>query len=230
MQFNSHLDIVTFGEAMAMFIAAETGSLAEVSSFIKRPAGAELNVAIGLARLGFNVAWMSRIGTDSFGTFILDVLKKEKIQTALVTLDNEHPTGFQLKSKVADGSDPTVEYFRKGSAASYLSPTDLNKTYCATAKHLHITGVVAAISESSYQLSDYFVDFMRSEGKTISFDPNLRPSLWKNAEIMKKRINHLAFKSDWFLPGIKEGSILTGLQSEKDIADFYLEQGVNAII
>ena len=63
------LDVVTFGEAMAMFVAEETGDLAEVERFTRRIAGAETNVAIGLARLGLSVGWVSRLGNDSFGRF-----------------------------------------------------------------------------------------------------------------------------------------------------------------
>lgn len=115
------LDVITIGEAMAMFVATETGELSAVEHFIKRVAGAELNVATGLARLGLNVGWVSRVGDDSFGHFVLDSLKKEGIDAAGVTLDARFPTGFQLKSKVENGTDPIVEYFRKGSAASHLS-------------------------------------------------------------------------------------------------------------
>ncbi len=71
------LDVITIGEAMAMFVATETGELSAVEHFIKRVAGAELNVATGLARLGLNVGWVSRVGDDSFGHFVLDSLKKE---------------------------------------------------------------------------------------------------------------------------------------------------------
>jgi 2-dehydro-3-deoxygluconokinase len=49
---------------------------------MKRVAGAELNVATGLARLGLNVGWVSRVGDDSFGHFVLDSLKKEGIDAA----------------------------------------------------------------------------------------------------------------------------------------------------
>ena len=59
------LDVITIGEAMAMFVATETGELSAVEHFIKRVAGAELNVATGLARLGLNVGWVSRVGRSS---------------------------------------------------------------------------------------------------------------------------------------------------------------------
>ncbi len=123
------LDVITIGEAMAMFVATETGELSAVEHFIKRVAGAELNVATGLARLGLNVGWVSRVGNDSFGHFVLDSLKKEGIDAAGVTLDGRFPTGFQLKSKVENGTDPIVEYFRKGSAASHLSVDDYHAAY-----------------------------------------------------------------------------------------------------
>ena len=71
------LDVVTIGEAMAMFVATQTGELADVEQFIKRVAGAELNVATGLARLGLKVGWVSRVGNDSFGRFIVKSLEKK---------------------------------------------------------------------------------------------------------------------------------------------------------
>ncbi|WP_337018255.1 sugar kinase [Leclercia sp. AS011] len=224
------LDVITIGEAMAMFVATKTGELSAVDQFIKRVAGAELNVATGLARLGLKVGWVSRVGNDSFGQFVLDTLKKEGIETAGVTLDDRYPTGFQLKSKVTDGTDPIVEYFRKGSAASHLSVEDFNPLRFTAARHLHLSGVAAALSASSYALLDHAAGAMKAAGKTISFDPNLRPVLWKSEAEMVEKLNHLAFQADWVLPGVKEGQILTGEKTPEGIADFYLNRGVKAVI
>ncbi|WP_347114889.1 sugar kinase [Leclercia sp. S52] len=224
------LDVITIGEAMAMFVATNTGELSAVDHFIKRVAGAELNVATGLARLGLKVGWVSRVGNDSFGQFVLDTLKKEGIETAGVTLDGRYPTGFQLKSKVTDGTDPIVEYFRKGSAASHLSVEDFNPIWFTAARHLHLSGVAAALSASSYALLDHAAGAMKAAGKTISFDPNLRPVLWKSEAEMVEKLNHLAFQADWVLPGVKEGQILTGEKTPEGIADFYLNRGVKAVI
>jgi 2-dehydro-3-deoxygluconokinase len=224
------LDVITIGEAMAMFVATKTGELSAVEQFMKRVAGAELNVATGLARLGLKVGWVSRVGNDSFGQFVLDTLKKEGIETAGVTLDGRYPTGFQLKSKVTDGTDPIVEYFRKGSAASHLSVEDFNPVWFTAARHLHLSGVAAALSHSSYALLGHAAGAMKAAGKTISFDPNLRPVLWKSEAEMVEKLNHLAFQADWVLPGVKEGQILTGEKTPEGIADFYLNRGVKAVI
>lgn len=227
---NGTLDAVTIGEAMAMFIATKAGDLAAADQFVKRIAGAELNVAIGLARLGLKVGWVSRVGDDSFGRFTLQQLEKEQVDHRQVTTDTRYATGFQLKSKVDDGSDPLVEYFRKGSAASHLSPDDFNRDYFGSARHLHLSGVAAGISDTSLALAKHAAKEMKQMGKTISFDPNLRPVLWPNAQEMAKQLNELASYADWVLPGISEGKILTGHDRPEAIADFYLERGVKAVI
>ncbi|MEM0651074.1 sugar kinase [Klebsiella huaxiensis] len=224
------LDVITIGEAMAMFVATETGELADVEHFMKRVAGAELNVATGLARLGLSVGWVSRVGEDSFGRFVLNALAKEGIDACGVSKDGRYATGFQLKSKVENGTDPIVEYFRKGSAASHLSPDDFNEAYFASARHLHLSGVAAALSESSYALLDHAARTMKAQGKTLSFDPNLRPTLWKSEAEMVEKLNQLAFQADWVLPGLKEGMILTGQQTPEAIADFYLTRGVRTVV
>lgn len=224
------LDVITIGEAMAMFVATQTGDLADVEQFIKRVAGAELNVATGLARLGLKVGWVSRVGNDSFGRFVLNTLKKEGIDAQGVTLDARFATGFQLKSKVENGTDPIVEYFRKGSAASHLSVEDYDETYFSGARHLHLSGVAAALSASSYELLAHTARSMKAQGKTLSFDPNLRPVLWKSEAEMVEKLNRLAFQADWVLPGLKEGMILTGQQTPEGIADFYLRHGVKAVV
>lgn len=229
-QTHPTLDAVTIGEAMAMFVASECGDLADVTQFSKRIAGAELNVAIGLARLGLKVGWVSRIGDDSFGRFTCQQLDLEGVDHRKVTCDPRYPTGFQMKSRVDDGSDPRVEYFRKGSAASHLSPADFDSDYFASARHLHLSGVAAAISDSSLALSQHAARKMKALGKTISFDPNLRPVLWSSEAEMIKQLNGLAQYADWVLPGIKEGQILTGYQQPEAIADCYLAMGVQAVV
>jgi 2-dehydro-3-deoxygluconokinase len=224
------LDVLTYGEAMALFVADETGPLEGVGHFTKRIAGADLNVAIGLSRLGFRVGYVSRVGADSFGRYVLDTLAKEGIDASRVIIDQRHPTGFQIKGKQTDGRDPSVEYFRKGSAASHLSLDDYDARYASAARHLHLTGVAPAISATSRELAFELAQSMRAAGKTISFDPNLRPTLWPSQETMAATLNALAALSDWVLPGLSEGFVLTGRETAEDIARFYLDLGVRGVI
>ena len=80
-------DVLCFGETMAMFVAEHCGDLASVGQFGKRIAGADSNVAIGLARLGFKVRWLSRVGDDSLGRFVLDSLRREGLDCSAVEVD-----------------------------------------------------------------------------------------------------------------------------------------------
>jgi 2-dehydro-3-deoxygluconokinase len=224
------LDVVTVGEAMVLFAAQQPGPLEAVASFARSTAGAELNVAVGLSRLGLRVGYVSRLGCDSFGRYLLAALDREGIDRRHVTVDEAHPTGFMLKSLADDGSDPQVEYFRRGSAASRLGPADNPRGYFAQSRHLHLTGISVAISESARELVFQVAADARASGRSISFDPNLRRSLWPSQQVMVDCLNRLAAVSDWVMPGLAEGRLLTGLDSPDAIADFYLRRGAGLVV
>lgn len=144
-------------------------------------------------------------------------------------MDAAHPTGFQFKSLELEGADPVVEYFRRGSAASHLSVNDIVPELLK-ARHLHATGIPAALSDTCRELSHVLMTQMREAGRSVSFDPNLRPSLWSSQATMIREVNHLASHAHWVMPGLAEGELLTGFDTPADIARFYLDMGVEAVI
>jgi 2-dehydro-3-deoxygluconokinase len=223
-------DVALFGEAMLLLVADRPGPLENAQSFHKRTAGAETNVAIGLSRLGLKVGWASRLGTDSMGRALLATMQAEGIDCSHVICDPAQRTGFQFKGRVTDGSDPPVEYHRKGSAASHMGPADVDEAWLRSARHLHATGVFAAISDTSLQAALKTMDVMRAAGRTISFDTNLRPTLWSSVDTMRHWINELASRADWVLPGIEEGLLLTGHTRPEDVARFYRERGAKLVV
>lgn len=225
----SELDVLSFGETMAMLVADQNGDLACVNQFHKRIAGADSNVAIGLSRLGLQVAWLSRVGADSLGRFVVRTLENEGLDCSHVAVDPAHPTGFQFKSRTDDGSDPQVEYFRRGSAASHLSVASIVPALLQ-ARHLHATGIVPALSATARQMAFELMTRMREAGRSLSFDPNLRPGLWASESTMIGEVNRLAALAHWVLPGLGEGRLLTGYDEPADIAAFYLDQGADAVV
>lgn len=222
-------EVLAFGEAMALFVAETPGAMAEVECFRRGIAGADTNVAIGLARLGFRVGWLSRIGSDGFGSYIRRKLEAEGLDCRYLSDDPAHATGLVFKERAVGGADPRVEYFRRGSAASHLAPEDAAQVDFTAARHLHATGIPPALSASCRELTRHMLDQVRAQGGSISFDPNLRPSLWPSEAAMCETLNALAAKADWVLPGLAEGRLLTGLDTPRDIADFYLERGAKAV-
>ena len=228
--FTNPPEILTFGEAMTMFVADSPGKLSEVEHFQRRIAGADTNVAIGLARLGFHVGWLSRVGSDSFGDFIRNTLENEGLDCRHLHTDTQHPTGLLFKERALGGADPKVEYFRRGSAASYLTPQDASEIDFGALRHVHATGIPPALSASARELAHHTLKEARAKGASISFDPNLRPSLWASEADMRETLNALAMLSDWVLPGLSEGQLLTGQKTPYDVAGYYLDQGASAVI
>lgn len=224
------LDVVTFGEAMMMLIADRPGPLENAQAFYKRTAGAETNVAIGLSRLGLKVGWVSRLGSDSMGRYLLAEMQREGIDCSHVVCDPQQRTALQFKGRVVDGSDPPFEYHRKGSAASQMQPGDIDQAWLCAARHLHSTGVFAAVSDNCFEVNCKSMAMMREAGRTVSFDPNLRPMLWSSTEHMRESINRLAFGAHWVFPGIEEGRLLTGQGTPEAIARFYRDRGVERVI
>jgi 2-dehydro-3-deoxygluconokinase len=224
------LDVITTGEAMVLFAAQQTGPLENVSMFARTSAGAELNVAIGLARLGLQVGYLSRLGNDAFGRFLLSTLQGEGIDSRQVAIDAQRRTGFMLKSRSDNGSDPQIEYNRKNSAASYMSATEIDPVYCARARHLHLTGIYVGVSASTCDMIFELARLSRQAGLSISFDPNLRPALWPSQSEMVACLNRLSLLSDWVLPGLAEGRLLTGCDTAPGIADFYLARGARHVV
>jgi len=224
------LDVVTLGEAMAMFVAEEPGPLEQVRHFSKRTAGAETNVAIGLARLGLKVGWQSRLGADSMARYLLAAIGGEGVDCSRVVCDPDQRTGFMFKGRVDDGSDPPIEYHRKGSAASQLGPDQIDEAWIAGARHLHVSGVFAALSPATLAATRRVIELARRHGRTVSFDPNLRPTLWSSREVMRDTLNRLAEGSDCVLPGQAEGELLTGSADPVAIAAFYRQRGARLVV
>jgi 2-dehydro-3-deoxygluconokinase len=236
------LDVVTFGEAMMLLVADQAGQLEDAPGFHKRTAGAETNVVIGLARLGLKVGWASRLGNDSMGRYLLAAMRHEGIDCSHVECDASLRTGLMFKGRVNDGSDPPVEYHRSGSAASRMGAGDVDAAWLRSARHLHATGVFPAISASTMEAARQSFDAMRAESgassdgghgrnpRTISFDPNLRPTLWASPEHMRAGINHFAERADWVLPGLDEGRFLTGADTPEAVARHYRERGAALVV
>lgn len=230
MHLDMRHDVVTLGEALVLMAADQPGPLATVQSFTAYTAGAETNVAVGLARLGLRVGWASRLGDDAYGHQLLQAFTREGIDCQQVAMVPGERTGFMYKGRVDDGSDPPIDYHRRGSAASQMRPQDLDMNWFAHARHLHVTGVFPALSNNTLAATRLSMQTMREQGRTISFDPNLRPALWSDAAHMRDTLNDLAAQADWVLPGLEEGRQLTGQQTPEDMAKFYAQAGASHVV
>jgi len=219
--------VVTLGEAMVVFTSEEYIPLEYATSFKKGLGGAEANFAIGVRRLGVDVGWISRIGKDPFGNFIIKNLKSEGVDVSGVKIDEDHPTGIYFKEK-RNSIIANVYYYRKGSAASFMVPEDLDEGYIASAKILHITGITPALSDTCRATVYKAIEIAKSHNITISFDPNIRLKLWKDNEY-KRVLLDIAQYADIVLPGLEEGKMLFGITEPESIAKKFLDMGAKIV-
>jgi len=222
-------EVITIGEPMVLFVADTLGNLEDIDHYTKFLAGAEVNVCIGLRRLSHTVSYITSLGNEPFGRYINKFLNNEGINTDYVKFNPNFPTGFQIKEKT-DAGDPLVVSFRKGSAAAHIDKEYIDGVDLEGVKHLHITGIFPALSDTSKEAAYELIRRAKEKGIRISFDPNLRPKLWKSKDEMISVINDLASKADIVLPGVEEGKILLGSDDPETIADFYLNLGSKIVI
>ncbi len=221
--------VLLTGEAMALLTATTIGPLDDASTFTFSLAGAEANVAIGLARLGHQAYYLSRLGNDHFGRNIRKRLEKENVDTSCLVMDDRLPTGIMTKSITSD-DDPEIAYYRHGSAFSALTKEKLPDIPWEKIDQLHITGIPSALNAGIHEAILRLVKEAKARHVFISFDPNLRPQLWPDQDVMIQTIHELASLCDQFMPGIAEARILCQRSDPQDIARYYQKLGVKEVI
>jgi 2-dehydro-3-deoxygluconokinase len=222
------MDVVTIGESMVLFTPDSVGSFCYAGKFDKTIGGAESNVAIALSRLGHQAGWMSRLGSDDFGLFVRNFIRGEGVDTSQVVFDQHHQTAVFFKERKS-GGEPQVYYYRRNSAASQLKPSDLNEDYIASAEFLHITGITPALSDTSKETIFKAIELAKSHNVKVVFDPNIRLKLWSKEEA-GRTLREIARICDVILPGIEEGSILTGETEPEKIAKALLTDSTETVV
>jgi len=213
--------VVTLGEGLVSFIASRAGPLAEVASFERVVAGAEANLAVGLARLGHRVGYVGRVGDDAFGAVIVRRLRGEGVDVRHLRVDPGFDTGLMVR-ELRDLGAAEVIYHRAGSAGSRLSPADVEAAadLFAGARWLHLTGITPALSASAAEAVEAALDRAGAAGLRVSLDLNIRRRLWPEARATAV-LGALLPRVDVVLGGLDEAALVGGLATT-------LEEGARA--
>jgi len=208
------LDVVTFGETMVLFAPGERDRLEFAPAYHASIGGAESNCAIGLARLGHSVCWVSRVGSDPFGSRVLKTLRGEGVDVSRVEVSANEPTGIMFKDP-GPGNTSRIFYYRRNSAAAALRAESFDSL---RTKYLFVTGITPALSDSNRALTFEMVDRFRAADAKVVFDPNMRFRLW-NADQARTVFLDLAKKCDILIPSLTEAEILTGFTAHDSMLD-----------
>lgn len=202
--------VLCVGEPLIALTPEAGRSLASADSFTVAEGGAELNVAIHLARLGVPVRFAGRAGDDALGHRLRATLSREGVDVSALVLDGVRPTGLYLKEPGEGGT--AVLYYRRGSAASVLER--LPDRALAGVTHVHVTGIVAALSAACLRLVRRILTDQRPT--TVSFDLNYRPALWR-ADVAGPVLIDLARRADIVFVGLDEAHQLWGADSDQAV-------------
>jgi 2-dehydro-3-deoxygluconokinase len=202
--------VLCVGEPL-IALAPEPGDLlTDTDRVLVSEGGAELNVAVHLARLGLPVRFAGRVGADPLGHRLHELLRREGVDASGLTFDSARPTGVYFKQYASDGA--SFHYYRDGSAASALG--ELPQGACTGVGHVHLTGILPALSDACRRLTERLMSERREA--TRSFDVNYRAPLWKR-EVAAPVLRELADRADIAFVGLDEAHALWGTETPDDV-------------
>jgi len=207
-------DLFTFGESLSVFISSDTDSVMSATKFERVTAGAEVNVAVALARLGLKAQYFSRFGNDQLGSVMLADIEGEGVDVSLAKRVDSF-TGAMVRNP-GKSAPVEISYLRKGSAASTIEPGDILDSYISSTRWLHATGITCAISESGAKTVKHALEKAAQLKVKSSFDLNIRRKLWSE-DAARKVLEPLARDVELLIGGEDEYQVVFGKVDPKQI-------------
>ena len=178
-------DVICLGELLIDLVSTETGvALIDAPAFKKAPGGAPANVAVGLAKLGVTVGFMGKVGDDEFGHFLARTLAENGVATSGLRFSDRARTTLSFIAARADGVRECM-FYRHPGADMLLEPSEIDVRAIQAARIFHF-GSITLIDEPSRSATLHAVETARQAGLLVSYDPNLRLSLWPSAEAARQ--------------------------------------------
>lgn len=206
------IDVVALGELLVDF--TESGVSSQGNNLFEAcPGGAPCNVLAMLRKTGKRCAFIGKVGDDMFGRYLRDTIVAAGINADGLVMDPEIPTTLAFVKTFANG-DRDFSFYRKPGADMMLTEQELPEEMLADARIFHF-GTLSMTHPGVRAATIRAIELARKNGAWISFDPNLRPPLWKNLEEARQQISFGLSKCDILKIADNELLFMTGE------ADFY---------
>lgn len=202
-------DLVAFGEALIDFTCIDD------CMYKANPGGAPFNLAVCAAKGGAKTAFIGNVGADSFGDMLLSVAEENGVDTACLTRDLRHATTHAFVTVNATGENEFV-FCRDHCADAAISLDEKQQALVRSAGVFHFGGLSLATEPCRSTLFS-LLKLASACGCDISFDPNYRPFLWKNAKSFVDACHSLPIKPALLKVSYDEACIISG-KTELDAA------------
>lgn len=222
------IDITALGEILIDFTPAGLSEQGGVL-FEKNPGGAPANVAVCVSGLGGKAAFIGKAGQDMFGKFLESVLQEYDVDTRGFRFSKEHNTTLAF-IELDDNGDRSFSFYRNPGADTTLTADEVDYELIKNSRIFHF-GSLSLTNEPSREATIEAVRFAKQNRVTVSYDPNLRPALWKSMEDAKKYISSAIGYADIVKISEEELLFLTGENDlEKGTGSLYAQYGTGLIL
>jgi 2-dehydro-3-deoxygluconokinase len=217
-------DIVSLGEPLVEFNQTRGD---DPHAYRQGFGGDTSNMAIAAARLGARVAYVTRVGDDTFGRAFRALWSDEGIALDGVATDPDSPTGLYFVTHGPSGH--AFSYMRAGSAASRMSPATLPLEVIRASGALHVSGISQAISTTACDAVFAAIGAARAAGARVYYDPNLRPRLWPRERARAIALATMG-ESDWVLPSREDVEWIFGTDDTDAVIDACRGAGARGVV
>lgn len=212
---------------MVEFCATSVGHLKDAPLFERGWGGDTSNALVAVARLGKKAGYITRVGDDEFGECFLEMWQREGIDTSNVIVEKGGFTGIYFITLI-NGGEHEFTYYRENSAASHLSPSDVDPNYIRRSKIFHSSGISQAISESCREAVFKAAEIAKKAKVLFSYDPNVRLKLWP-INTARAVINYTLDLADVVMPSLEDAKLITGFNSPEKAAEAVLKRGPSIV-
>ena len=214
-------DVIAIGELLIDF-AARSADAEGYPTMKANPGGAPGNFLAALSRYGARTAFLGKVGDDAFGKLLLQTMQKAGIETRGILVDDSVFTTLAFVTFSPEG-DRSFSFARKPGADTQLAFEEIDCSMIDEASVFHF-GTLSLTGEPVRTATKKCVEYAKSHGKLITFDPNLRPPLWNTPEEAKQQILWGLSMADVVKISDEEVEFLWGIADEKRAAEILLSE------
>ena len=190
---NRNYDVTALGELLIDF--TENGTSAQGNPIMEaNPGGAPCNVLAMLERLGKKTAFIGKVGKDMFGNQLKAAVEEVGIDTRALIMDEEVHTTLAFVHTYPDG-DRDFSFYRNPGADMMLTKDEVPDDLIRDSRIFHF-GTLSSTHEGVREATRHAIKVAKEAGCIITFDPNLRPPLWKSLEDARVEIEYGLTKCD----------------------------------
>ncbi len=221
--------IISFGEALIDFVPNVSGlALSDVEQFKRAAGGAPANMAVAVAKLGGDSHFLGKVGDDAFGRHLETVLRDHGVKTDMLLFTREAKTALAFVSLRADGERDFL-FYREPSADMLITPEELDPAWFADPGIFHFGSLTLTWPQckaTTYKA----VQLAKEAGNLISFDPNLRFSLWSSPADARDAVVPLLPSADVLKVSEEELEFLLQTKDEDVAVQRLLELGIALVV